>query len=181
MNRSILIDAVLPHRKGPSKSHPNEESSWVLPAHTCAPTLHSGLTSAREGSGNASPDCSRVIYTISHGGGRLNPTLEPTGSLLPEREVPGRSCSSESCPRTTNPLIFSWPWQRPGRCPQECPQPLRVPRAGGEHTELCPWHSVHDSWPSQVIGPVMFPSVNQASPLITVIIRYSTPAWIIKF
>lgn len=111
---------LLLHRKGPSKTHPNKESSWVLPAHIrgkYAPTLHSGLISAREGSGNASPDCSRVIYAISQSGGRLNPTLEPTGSLLPEREVPRQEPQLSDVPKDHKPIDLFLTMPAPGQVP----------------------------------------------------------------
>lgn len=120
MHISIIMDAAFTPQGGTQKSPPKWGDLLHPPSShcgKCAPTLHSGLISARGGCANASPGCSRVIYTTSQGGGRLNPTLEPTGSLLPEREMPGRSCSSESCPRTTNPIDPFLTVPAPGQVP----------------------------------------------------------------
>lgn len=120
MHVSILTDAAFTPQEG-TQQNPSKQGELLGPPSShqrkYAPTLHSGLISAREGSGNASPDCSRVIYAISQSGGRLNPTLEPTGSLLPEREVPRQEPQLSDVPKDHKPIDLFLTMPAPGQVP----------------------------------------------------------------
>lgn len=71
---------LLPHGRVPSKTHPNEGTSWVLPAHIRGNVLpHSSqVPSPQERvSGNGRPGHSKVICTKNQSGGDQIPAWDP--------------------------------------------------------------------------------------------------------